>query len=200
LIVISGTQVILSQQADVLIVGTFLETGQAAVYAAAIQLATLVGFGTTAILFLALPMIADFHAQHRVEDLQKLVFWTVRGSAVVAVPAFLVMAFAGNFLLSWYGTGFTTGTAALRVLAFMNLVGAVIGGLAGFLMTMTGHERQAAVVMIGTAALNVLLWILLTPRFGIVGTASATAVAGVARTAILCSMVRRFLSVRVWAF
>jgi O-antigen/teichoic acid export membrane protein len=71
------------------------------------------------------------------------------------------------------------------------------GGLAGFLLTMTAHEREAAWIIGGTAVLNITLAIILTPRYGAVGTASATLIAVLVRAVVLRRYISRTMSLRV---
>jgi O-antigen/teichoic acid export membrane protein len=56
---------------------------------------------------------------------------------------------------------------------------------AGFLLTMTGNQHLAAYIIGSTAAVNVLLTIILTPRYGMMGAAIATTVAFCVRSILL---------------
>jgi O-antigen/teichoic acid export membrane protein len=75
-------------------------------------------------------------------------------------------------LLTLFGQDFSIGLTTLRIL----LIGQVIMGGAGgqmFVMTMTGHERAAAAVLVACAVGNALLGTILINAFGIVGAAVA---------------------------
>jgi O-antigen/teichoic acid export membrane protein len=78
-------------------------------------------------------------------------------------------------VLSLFGDGFASGSAALRILLLGQLVNATAGSV-GVMLTMTGHERQAAVVMMVAAAGQIGLSVALIPRFGVEGAAVANAV------------------------
>lgn len=77
-------------------------------------------------------------------------------------------------LLSLFGSEFTVGYSALVILTVGQLVNALAGSV-GFIMTMTGHQREAAWVTFGSTVLNISLNAILIPRFGIEGAATATA-------------------------
>jgi O-antigen/teichoic acid export membrane protein len=64
---------------------------------------------------------------------------------------------------------------------------------------MTGHQRDASIVIASTAMFNLVLTLVLTPMFGIVGTASATAIAVLLRGIILAVIVRRKVGVSLFA-
>ena len=76
--------------------------------------------------------------------------------------------------LGWFGPEFVAGFPVLAVLATSAFIGATTGVLSGFLLTLTGHHRQAAVIVIGSAVLNLGLSVALTSAFGSIGTAVAT--------------------------
>lgn len=68
-------------------------------------------------------------------------------------------------------------------------------GSVGFLMTMTGHEREAARVVAGAALANVALNAALVPPFGLSGAAVATAVSLVGWNAVLLTRARTRLGI-----
>jgi O-antigen/teichoic acid export membrane protein len=195
--VISAAQLVLSQQADILVVGTLLSPRDAGLYSAASQLSTLIGLGATAIIFVVLPVVSELHAQGRTAELQHLVVRTVQASAAVSVPAALLLAAAGRLALHSYGSGFVGAYPILLVLSGVQLVIATIGALAGYLLTMTGHEGKASRVVVGTALLNLALTVVLTPLLGAVGAALATMAAGLIRAGIFWSYARRHVGVAI---
>src|SRR5207247_298858 len=83
------------------------------------------------------------------------------------------------------GPAFADGYPVLAVLSAGAGVGATLGIISGFLLTMTGHEQAASRMVVGTAVLNLALTFVLTPTFGIVGAAVATVVAGLGRVWLL---------------
>jgi O-antigen/teichoic acid export membrane protein len=90
-----------------------------------------------------------------------------------------------------FGTTFQAAYPVLLVLSASQTVVALVGTLAGFFMIMTGHQNQAGVIIGGTAALNLALTFVLTPRYGPIGTATATLIATAARSAVLVVYIRR---------
>lgn len=197
---ISASQLVLSQQADVLVVGTLLSTRNAGLYSAASQLSTLIGLGATAIVFVVLPAVSDLHTRARLDELQHLVVRTVQACALVSVPVAVVLVVAGPLALHAYGSAFTAGYPVLLILSIVQVAAATMGGLSGYLLTMTGHEWQASRVVVGTALLNLALTVVLTPLLGIVGAALATLVAGFVKLGWLWWYVWRFVGVAVLPF
>lgn len=190
---ISVAQMILSAQADVLIIGTLRGTSEAALYGAASQFTTLVGFGASALMFMVQPRIADLHARGDRGGLQRLVHQSTTIGLLASAPVLFVLLTFGRPLLSVYGRQFTGAYPVLVVLGIAQLVMASTGMLVGYLLTMTGNQREAARIIGGSAVLNLLLTLILTPHFGIVGAAVSTAVAATARTVVLTGLSARRL-------
>jgi O-antigen/teichoic acid export membrane protein len=71
-------------------------------------------------------------------------------------------------------------------------------GTAGYLLVMTHYERPAAVMFGLAAVLNVLLNLLLIPRFGMTGAAIASAIALVLLNALLAWGASTWLRVLAW--
>ena len=196
-IVISAAQLILSPQADILVVGTLLGPHDAGLYSVASQVASLVGVGATAVIFVVLPVVSGLHAQGRRAELQHLVVRTVQACGAVSAPIFVLLFTAGHVPLHAYGAAFVDAYPILVVLSAVSVVGAMFGALSGYLLTMTGHEWEASRVIVGTALLNLALTFVLTPTLGAVGAALATAAAALTRTELLRQRVRRYLGVAV---
>jgi O-antigen/teichoic acid export membrane protein len=195
--VISVAQLILSQQSDILVVGSLLGPRDAGLYSAASQLASLIALGAQAVIFVVLPVIADLHARGRRAELQRLVVRTVQACAAVSVPVAVLLLAAGHVVLRAYGAAFVQAYAVLVVLSAGHLSGALLGILSGYLLTMTGHEQAASRRVVGTALLNLALTFVLTPVFGAVGAASATLLASVARVTLMWWYARRHLGIVV---
>jgi len=122
---------------------------------------------------------------------------TVQGCALISVPAVAVLLIGGRVVLHAYGSAFVDAYPILAVLTSGTLVGATMGIISGFLLTMTGHERAASRMVVGTALLNLALTITLTPLFGAVGAAVATVTAGLTRVGLLSWYAQRYVGVAV---
>jgi O-antigen/teichoic acid export membrane protein len=197
LLLIAFAQLILGTQADVLIVGTLLGTTDAGLYSVASQLAVLISFGVTAIVFVAVPMVSDFHATGRRADLQHLATLVQRASVIVSLPVAALLVFKGRTVLGWFGTGFVAAYPVLVVLCIANFIASLVGILAGFMLTLTGHQRHAAVIIVGSAVVNLALSLTLTRAFGAVGTATATMTTTFVRSGVLGVYVWKLLRVRM---
>lgn len=183
-------------KAGVLIVGTFSSVKEAGFYAAADRLSNLMQFGLLAVNSWAAPLIAELHGRQEHRDLQRMVRMATRVVVTVSLPMASVLVVGGKHLLGLFGNEFVGAYGVLVVLTGGLMVAAVTGP-AGFLMTMTGNEREAAWVEGMTAGLNVGLTLVLVPTVGILGAAIAAATATAARNLWMVVLVRRRLDLRV---
>ena len=197
LIVISGAQLVLGTQMDVVVVGSLLGATDAGLYQVASQLATIGSLGVTAIIYTALAMIADLHAQGRRAELQRVVTLLSRANVAVSIVVVAVLVVGGTAILSWFGPSFPAAYPVLLVLSSASFIGSTVGILAGFLLTLTGHQRQAATVVVGSAILNLTLSLFATRAWGAIGTASATAFAAFLRSGVLALYCWKLLGIRL---
>ena len=197
LFAVTIAQVIISQQADVLVVGTYLDAAQAGIYGAASQLTLPLTMAVASVTFVAQPMISDLYSRNESRRLQTLIRVVTWASAALAVPIAAMLIFAGPWLLSLWGDDFRAGHSVLIILTLAQLVIGLAGDLAGYMLTMTAHERAAAWIIGGSALVNIALALILTPLFGPIGTASATLVAATARAASLSIYIRRSMGFRL---
>lgn len=168
----SGT-LLVQQRTDTVMIGAMIGTREAGIYSVVTRNATLMVFAITAVNAVLAPMISALYASGKREELQRLVTLAAWGVFAFCVPAGLVLVFGGEHILGFFGDAFRSGYRALVILAAAQLVNALSGSV-GFLMTMTGHQKQAACIVGLSALLNVLLNAMLIPRFGIAGAAAAT--------------------------
>lgn len=196
-VVIGLGQLILSQQADLIVIGTMVTVGDSALYGAASQFAVLVIFGQTSVSFVMAPMIAELHARGEHGRLQALLRSVFAANAAVTLPVLAGLIVLGPWLISAYGTAYVTAYPVLVILCLASAVVGLIGATAGFVLTMTGNQRLAAWIIGSSAATNLVLTVLLTTRYGIMGTATATLLATMLRCALLVVFVQKRLNLSV---
>jgi O-antigen/teichoic acid export membrane protein len=196
-VIIGLGQLILSQQADLIVIGTMVTVTDSALYGAASQFAVLVIFGQTSVSFVMAPMIAELHARGEQDRLQLLLRSVFKANAAVTLPVLAGLVILGPWLIRAYGTAYVTAYPVLVILCFASAVVGLVGATAGFVLTMTGNQRLAAWIIGSSAATNLVLTVVLTRRYGIMGTATATLLATMLRCALLVVFVQKRLHLSV---
>ena len=184
---------VLSQQSDIIVVGSVVGTTDAGLYSAASQITALVLFGVTTVNHFASPMVAEYQDRPRAPELRALVRRITYLNWVISLPIIAVIALGGRLLLTTFGRDFSGAYPVLLVLLLSQTINAVWGALWGTVLTMMGYQKESFIVVVCVASLNVALTIVLTPRFGIVGAAAATCTAVVLRGAIVAWIIHRRL-------
>ncbi|MES2306084.1 MAG: oligosaccharide flippase family protein [Gemmatimonadota bacterium] len=194
LLLVGAAQVVLAST-DTILLGLIRGTSESGPYVASSQLAGAIGVGVAALSSIVAPGIASHWAQGDRDGTRALVRRGRNLLLVFAVITAIVLAFAAPMLLGIFGKEFRGSVAVLRIL----LIGQVIlsaNFAAGFLLTMTGHERTASRLIAGMALLNLILNALLIPRFGAVGAATATMLAVSTRATLLARASKEVLAGR----
>jgi len=193
LVFISAAQLTLSQHTDILLVAALINRTNSAHYSAASQLAQLVAFASTAVMFIVAPLISELFAARRLDTLHRFTRATVTVCVAISFTLLIGIVAFGRPMLGIFGTEFRVAYSALVLLAISQFINASVGALAGWLMTMTGNERPAALMIGGSALLNFALAIPLTATYGLVGTATATLITTLVRSLVLSVYLRRNL-------
>lgn len=186
---------LINTYADILMLGYFASAEEVGIYRVSVQGAMLVTFGLSAIDMVVAPYIARLHAQDDKKKLQKLVTFSARFGAALALIFVLVYVFFGEILLSWFfGNEYLPGWVALVILSFGRLFNAVTGPIV-FLLNMTGHERIMARGVAIATVFNIVLNVILIPKYGMEGAAMATMITVVIWSALLWQSARKYLKV-----
>jgi O-antigen/teichoic acid export membrane protein len=141
------------------------------------------------------PFLARAHAEGEHERLARIVAASAAFMSAAVAATLLVLALIGRWALPFaFGDGFAGAYAPLIVLGANQLLTAVSGpGI--MLLSMTGRERIVARAYIVSVLSAVAAAALLTPWFGVVGTASSTTVATTIRAVMLNRHARRTLGI-----
>jgi O-antigen/teichoic acid export membrane protein len=166
---------VLFGQADTLILGAIKGAQAVGVYSVAHKGAEFITFALVVQNAAFASTAASLYAARDFERLQRLVTRLARWTLLACLPlAIGMIGFGYWFLLYCYGPQFTQARTALAILSFGQLVSVGIGSV-GVLLVMTGHERDCATGIAAGAVANILLNLLLVPRWGTEGAAVAYA-------------------------
>jgi O-antigen/teichoic acid export membrane protein len=159
---------------DVIILGYFVSSEQAAYYFAASRTAMLISVSMVGINSIVAPMIAAAHKQNQPAQLEHVARLGARLSLTIAVFFTGLLFTGGEWVLSLFGRGYEDSFALLLVLLAGQLVNAAVGAVA-FIMFMSGQERHAARILTLVISLMLLFYAIVVPEFGIRGAAAVTA-------------------------
>jgi O-antigen/teichoic acid export membrane protein len=183
-------------QVDIVMIGALLGTEDAASYAVAWRVASLLGAFLVALNFALAPVVARHYAEGRLLRLERLLqgasalVLLLSGCAAVGLLAF------HQQVLGVFGDSYSSARPILFILVVSQLVN-VAGGPVGLLLNMTDHTRDGVTILAGTAVFNIIANLLLITTTGVVGAAIGTAISTLLWNAGFVRVVRRRLGVRV---
>lgn len=165
------------------------------VYAAAVRVAQALVLFLIAVNYMFSPFVADLHARgerRRLDGLYKsLTRWTLAGT----IPLLLLLVIVPGPVLLIFGRSFGSGVTALRILLIGQIVNVAVGSV-GFILIMVGRTGWDLLVYAASFLLDLVLAIVLVPRFGPQGAAVAQAATLAASNALRLYLVWRFVHIQ----
>ncbi|MCA9106850.1 MAG: polysaccharide biosynthesis C-terminal domain-containing protein [Planctomycetales bacterium] len=167
----SGLAIVLIQRVDEWLLGWLVSPAESGVYGPASRFAGLVVFGLNAVNPILAPMLAA--SQHDRAECQRLAKRGARLSLLISTPLTLALVFFPRLFLGALPEAYSVGAIVLQILAVAQWVNAFCGSV-GNILSMTGHHRDLARILLFSASMNIALNLLLIPAFGALGAAIAT--------------------------
>jgi O-antigen/teichoic acid export membrane protein len=180
--------------------GAYVSSEALAQLAVAQRTAMLSSFILIAVNLVVAPRFASLYRGNDMAALESLAIKSVKLIALFALPVIGAMLVFPSFLMELFGSEFTEGASLLQILAIGQFINAMTGSV-GFLLMMSGHERDMRNVTLISGTLALLLTWFLTAQFGIVGAAIGTAVAVATQNLLAVYFVKKrlgFNTLAIW--
>jgi O-antigen/teichoic acid export membrane protein len=162
------------QNADIIILAAYLPPSEVGMYFAAAKTMALVMFVHYAVGSAAAHRFSILHARGDREGLIAAVRDAVRWTFFPSLAAAVVILALGRPLLWLFSPQFTAAYPVMVILVVGFLARAAVGP-AEFLLNVMGEQKMSALVAVTSAATNIVLNLILIPRYGMFGAAAATA-------------------------
>ncbi|MFB6078506.1 MAG: flippase [Halarchaeum sp.] len=171
----SAAMTIILSDTDMYMLGALQGTASVGLYNVAYPLAQLLTTALGSFGFLFMPALSELEAAGEETQMRRLYQLVTKWVVVATLPVFLLfVVFPDSTIRYTFGVEYLPGAAALAVLSVGFFVNAAFGLNRGAL-TSLGHTRVLMIIDIATAVFNVVLNLLLIPKFGLLGAAYATA-------------------------
>lgn len=183
--------------ADVIIIGYFMSNADVGIYRIALNLAATGVFVALALQYVLYPKFSRWNEEGNHDLIATSLARAYTYSLILALPVWVGGSLLGDKLLTYlYGEAFGSGTGALYILLFVNVVYVF---LLVQMMTLNAlnHPKDSFRVTAVAVVANIALNVLLIPVLGIIGAAVATLVS-VALNAIFGYIVlRKYIPVKL---
>ncbi|MFH1313851.1 MAG: flippase [Candidatus Eisenbacteria bacterium] len=170
---------VIMARSNTILVGYFEDPTSIGLFGAVAQLAPFVSLGLVSFTKIFSPVIADLWERNNLEELKSTFKTVSKWVFSIGLPVFIVLMVFAPSLLSVFGPEFAGAATTLRLMAVGQILTVIIGPL-GYLLAMTGRQKLNLVNAIALAAVNVVLNIVMIPRWGIAGAGLASTISVVA--------------------
>lgn len=144
-------------------------------YHMALKISNLTALALFAVNAISAPKMAESFGKKDKKGLQKIVTDSANLVFAMVIPVSIFLALFGNYLLNLFGEGFTEAYWVLLILVGGQMVNSLSGSVM-YILQMTKNQVIGQYILMGAAAANLVLNILLVPTYGIEGAAVATAI------------------------
>jgi O-antigen/teichoic acid export membrane protein len=182
----------LVQYSGQIISGVYLSTSDVAYFSVAQRISMLTSFVLIAVNLVAAPRFAASAKLGKTEELRSTSLFCSRIMIIMATPVVVFMFFFADLLMGFFGEEYIQAAHLLQILIIGQFIN-VITGSVGFLLNMTGHEKDMRNVVFFSGPLALGLGLFLTPLYGSTGAAIATAIALASQNLIAVYMVKKRL-------
>jgi PST family polysaccharide transporter len=188
-LIFSGVSIMISMRVDQVLIGQMLSDIQVGIYSAATRIAEIWYFIPWGIASSVFPLLVEIKKHS--EDLyhQRLQKYYDFLAALSIVFSLIITFFAGPIIRLLYGPAYIGSVGVLRILIWSG-VPMSIGAPWTHWMLLENRTKTMFHFQLFGAALNLILNLLLIPRFGIVGSAYATLISYGAWAIVLCPIMK----------
>lgn len=172
------------ERLDTILLGTLVSPAEAGPYSIVARVALLVSVALAPVAAVASPKGAQLLTRGDRPGVQRVMSTAVLITTGLAVVLCTGLVLGGPLLLALFGREFVLERSLLALLMAGQLALA-LAGPAGGLLAMAGRNRILVAAMVGTALLDLVLCLVLIPRYGMYGAGMATSIALAANAAML---------------
>ena len=188
---IASNMTLLTLWSGILIAGAMVPAEELAQLSAAQRTATLTSFVLMVVNMVVAPRYAHMWKKGDIAGIRRLAKWSTRGMIAMVTPVVAIMILVPEKLMSLFGDGFEEAGMLLSIMAVGQFINVATGSV-GYLLNMSGHEKDMRRVTLFAGPLTIVSAFLFTYEWGVTGAAAATALGvGVQNLAALMMVKRR---------
>lgn len=190
-----------NNQAAILILGWLSDPSEVAYLRIADRMAQIVVIALTVANVVSGPQIARFAKMHDYDRLEKTARHSVRLALAIAFPIIIIYFFFGNYLIELaFGDEYSSSVWVPLIFISAGQFVNVFFGSVGNVLNMTGNEKFSLIGVVLGLSTNIILSIILIPKYHSVGAAIACATGIMVWNITLAVFVKLKLNIRTMPF
>lgn len=171
----ASTMSLTVQWSGVLIAGALVSSSEVAHLTAAQRTAMLTSFVLMVVNMVVAPRYALLWKENKISEVHRLAKWSTRGMIILVLPIIAIMLLFPDFIMGLFGDEFVVAGDLLAIMAVGQFINVATGSV-GYLLNMSGHERDFRKVTMFAGPLTIILSYVFIVQWGVTGAAVATAV------------------------
>lgn len=175
-----------------LIAGLYVEASEVFALSASQRMANLVNFLLIGVNYVVTPRFARYWAEEKRDQMERLALKSTRYMTLLATPIIIFICLFPTQIIGLFGKAFISAAPLLVILSLSQFFNVMTGSVNG-LLNMCGYERDLRNIALVSGTLSIALAFILTMNFGVIGTASATAISLVVQNCLAVRQVRKRL-------
>lgn len=139
----------------IILLGSFTGTAKVGAFGIAIRLSELVSVPLNVANLVLAPRIAQYFAENRTAELQKIIRLIIRLTALVTIPIVAVFMIFPSYSLHLFGASFVQARTPLLILLFVQIIN-VATGPDGYMLIMSGYQHIYRNIMMAGTLVNII--------------------------------------------
>jgi O-antigen/teichoic acid export membrane protein len=164
---------------DILMLGYFTDAATVGLYHPAIRTAGLLNALIVSFVSIYAPIMSQLHNEGDFSEMSHLYKLVSRWMITFAIPVSLIFIIYPSKMMLLFGPDYMAGSSVLVILTVATFIQAALGA-ASPALGMSGYTRLTLWNSLGAFILNIVLNVVLIPKYGIIGAAWATLISLVA--------------------
>ena len=184
---------------DILMLGYFTDPLSVGIYHPAARTAGLLQAILLSFMSIYAPMISQMHAKNNLIAMSSLYKLISRWLITFSIPIAIIFISFPSKIMFLFGPEYISSSSILIVLTIATFIQTVLGG-AGPLLSMTGYTHIVFWNSIVVFILNIILNIILIPKYGIIGAAWATLISLLILGILRIIEVKKILGLSIYSY
>jgi len=157
-------------QINTLLLGYFREAPEVGIYGAAFRTAFLIPISLESVNAIFAPIISELYSKKEIQKLENLFKVATKWIFTISFPLFLYLVFYAESILRIWGKEYAIGSICLVILCVGQLINCSVGSV-GYIITMIGRSKINLANIAAILLFNIIMNIILIPKYGIIGAA-----------------------------
>lgn len=165
---------LIMQSFDIYILEAYYSLSVIAYYGVAIKISAVVGIILTSINATIAPKISKLFFGNEMSELKSIIKKATMLNISLSIPLIVLIILTSNYILSFFGDNYILAKEALYIILGGQIINALCGPV-GLYLNMTGRQVFFQKLLLLTLVINVVMNLMLIPKFEMVGAAISTA-------------------------